>query len=76
MAGKFRPKSAVENSHIHTRVLIAANAETQGAVIKETMRVSAIVSSRLPLMPCEELLFHDWTIPANVSIGHNACSWP
>lgn len=76
MAGKFRPKPAMKNRHIHTCSLIAADAETQGAVIKETLRVSAIVSSRLPLMPREELLFHDWNIPANVSIQLNAYSWP
>lgn len=66
----------MKNRHIHTCILIAADAGRWVPLSKETLRVSAIVSSRLPLMPREELLFHDWNIPANVSVQLNAYSWP
>lgn len=38
-------------------------------MVRETLRVSAIVSSRLPLMPRDELPFQDWVIPANTPVG-------
>lgn len=44
------------------------NAKHQSAVIKETLRITAIVSSRLPLVsPKEDLRYGEWVIPAGVS---------
>jgi cytochrome P450 len=40
-------------------------------VIKEILRVSAIVSSRLPLVPREDLVFREWVIPSGTPVGMN-----
>jgi cytochrome P450 len=37
-------------------------------VIKETLRISALVASRLPLQPHEPLQYKEWTIPAMVRL--------
>ncbi len=39
----------------------------QVAVVKEILRISAMVTSRLPLMAEEELRYGDWVIPRKVS---------
>ncbi|KAL8713813.1 MAG: hypothetical protein Q9225_006701 [Loekoesia sp. 1 TL-2023] len=39
------------------------------AVVKEALRISAIVTSRLPLMAHDELRYKDWVIPPRVSIN-------
>lgn len=38
----------------------------KAAVVKETLRVSALVTSRLPLMAHDELRYKDWVIPPGV----------
>ena len=38
----------------------------QSAVIKETLRIAAIITSRFPLMAPYELQFREWTIPSKV----------
>lgn len=40
----------------------------QVAVVKEILRISAMVTSRLPLMAEEELRYGDWVIPRKVSL--------
>ena len=42
------------------------------AAIKESLRVAAIISSRLPLCPHEPLQYRMWTIPAMVSVCPSA----
>ncbi|RAL64506.1 hypothetical protein DID88_001981 [Monilinia fructigena] len=39
------------------------------AVIKETLRISAMITSRLPLQSPEELQYKEWTIPKKTPVG-------
>lgn len=39
----------------------------QNAVVKEILRISAVITTRLPLMADEELIYKDWIIPRRVS---------
>ncbi|KAB8288832.1 hypothetical protein EYC80_010735 [Monilinia laxa] len=39
------------------------------AVIKETLRISAMITSRLPLLSPEELQYKEWTIPRKTPVG-------
>ena len=40
----------------------------QGAIVKETLRVLALITSRLPVTsPNQELVYKEWAIPAGVS---------
>ena len=40
----------------------------QRAVVKETLRISALITSRLPLVAYEALEYHTWKIPAKVRL--------
>lgn len=42
---------------------------SQTAVVKESLRLSAIVTSRSPLVAPGELRFRDWIIPPKVSVS-------
>ena len=47
----------------------------QTGVIKESLRITALVTSRLPLIsPHEHLQYHDWNIPPNVGLPVDLCN--
>ncbi|KAF1817444.1 cytochrome P450 [Eremomyces bilateralis CBS 781.70] len=39
------------------------------AVVRETFRISTIISSRIPLVPQEDLVYQEWVIPAGTPIA-------
>lgn len=52
---------------ICNKLLHTETAAVQTAVVKETLRIAALVTSRLPLVsPMEPLRYGDWEIPAGV----------
>ena len=42
------------------------------AVIKESLRIAAIITARLPRCPHESLQYRQWTIPAMVGVNLHA----
>ena len=71
MVGEYIPPKLIScGSGLSYEKYKTLSKASQTAVIKETLRVSAVITSRLPLMAPNELQYHDWMIPPRVSIPH------
>ena len=51
---------SAQNFAIHDKI------EGQPLVVKETLHLSALTTSRLPLVAHSELVYQDWIIPVKV----------
>lgn len=51
-----------------TLALLMADVEKQRAVVKEVLRVSALITSRSPLVAYKDLFYHTWRIPPKVRV--------